>query len=208
MNLPQTSAKSSPSSWWYAVCVLVFLVPASVGGTVFVRKLLHLTDHLVQVVVPGSADLKFDRPGLNTVFLEEQSVVDGRVYATNDSVSGLTCKVRAQDGSLLNLHRTSVSTTYQLSGRSGKSALEFNVPGPGTYHFECGYGEGQTGPQVVLAVGSGVGTDIFVSIGALFAGLGSGFLVAAVVAVVIYQKQRRNRPKTIQYSANFPAPSA
>ncbi len=167
-----------------------------------------MTDHLVQVVVPGSADLKFDRPGLNTVFVEEQSVVNGRVFVTNDSISGLTCKIHAQDGSSLNLRRTSVSTTYQLSGRSGKSALEFNVPAPGTYHFECGYEEGQTGPEVVLAVGSGVATDIFVSIGALFAGLGSGFLIAAVVAVVIYQKQRRNRQKTLQYSAGLPVPGA
>ena len=42
------------------------------------------------------------------------------------------------------------------------------VPAAGTYHFECGYEQGQSGPTVVVAVGSGVGTAIVVSLAAGF----------------------------------------
>jgi len=112
--------------------------------------------------------LKFDRPGVKTIFLEQESVVDGRVYATSGPISGLNCSVRSQDGASIGLRRPTASTSYALQGRAGKSALEFSVPAAGTYHFECGYEQGQSGPTVVVAVGSGVGTAIVVSLAAGF----------------------------------------
>jgi hypothetical protein len=161
---------------------------------VFVYEIFHITDRLVQVVVPGSKDLKFDRPGANTVFLEEESTVNGKIYSTSSSaVSGLKCDVHAQDGSEINIRRPGGSTTYEVSGRRGRSVLEFYVPKAGTYHFQCAYEEGKSGPEAVIAVGSGVTTAILVSLAAVFIGFGVGTVLGAVTFVIIYKRQRRSR---------------
>lgn len=205
MNRAPNLVKSSPNSWWYASCVLLFLVPAGIGGVVFAKKLFHLTDRLVQVVVPGSAELKLDQPGVNTVFLEEESVVNGRIFSTNGGVAGLNCSVHGQDGSTIVLRRPSTSTTYTLGGRNGKSVLEFNISQPGIYHFECGYEQGRSGPDVVLAVGTGVGSGIIASLLAGFLGIGGGVALAAIAAVIVYTLQRRNRQERLKAisAANF-----
>jgi len=195
MNGSPISVKPSPSSWWYATSVIFFLIPVCIGGFIFARKLSHLTDGLVQLVVPGSAELTLKHTGANTVFLEKESVVNGRIFSTNGSIAGLNCSVRSQDGSTVLLRRPTASTTYTLGGRNGRSVLEFNVAQPGTYHFECGYEQGQSGPQVVMAVGTGVGSDILVSLLAGFFGIGVGGAFAAIAAVTVYSRQRSNRQK-------------
>jgi hypothetical protein len=59
------------------------------------RGLSHVTDGLVQVVVPGDAELSLKHEQLYTVFLESQSVVNGKIYSTNGSVNGLECRVKS-----------------------------------------------------------------------------------------------------------------
>ena len=156
----QTSAVRP--SLWYCLLGVPFLLA---GGGFYVytlsHGLVHVTDSLTQVVVPGKAQLNFKRGVTYTVFLEENTVVRGKVYSANGSISGLECTVRSvANGDPVRMPHPDMSTTYDLGGRSGYSVLEFTIPESGSYEFACGYGEGVHGPEVAMAVGSGVGTRI------------------------------------------------
>ena len=149
-------------SWWYASIGVVFVLA---GAGLFVyflfHGLSHLTDSLTQVVVPGHKELSLNKPATYTVFLEEQSVVDGRIYSTTEAVNGLNCSVTAQPGGQqIPLHHPRMSTTYNVSGRSGRSVLEFPVKVPGQYELSCNYPEDAKGPQTVVAVGAGIGEEL------------------------------------------------
>src|SRR5215471_18764498 len=122
-------------SWWYA-SIGVALALAGVGLFTYflVHGLFHLTDSLTQVVVPGQAELSLKAPATYTIFLEEQSVVDGRIYSATESVAGLTCIVTKQpENQEIPLRRPGMSITYNVNGRSGRSMLAFPVKVAGHY---------------------------------------------------------------------------
>jgi hypothetical protein len=167
------------------------------GYTLF-HGITHATDSLTQVVVPGTAELALHR-GTYTVFLEEESEVNGKIYSTTQPVDGLACRViSAQNGSAIAVRRANNSTTYSVGGRSGHSVLEFPINQDGNYTFTCDYGENAPGPEVVVAVGSGVGEAIWRTVlGALAAFFGGGAAGLIPVVIVIIMRERQKK-KSIQ----------
>jgi hypothetical protein len=172
-----------------------------IGGGFFVYTLfhgiMHVTDSLTQVVVPGSADLNLKR-GRYTVFLEEQSTVNGKIYSTTQSIDGLACRVSSvQNRATIPIEKPSGSATYSVSGRSGHSVLEFPIQQDGRYSFACDYGENSKGPEVVVAVGSGVDGAIFHTVlgalAAFFGGIGAGLIVVLVVVLKREREKKRRR---------------
>jgi hypothetical protein len=154
----------------------------------------HVTDSLTQIVVPGRAEVHLER-GWYTVFLEEESVVNGKIYSATQSVSGLACRVSSiQSGLAVGIRKSSSNTTYSVGGRSGRSVLEFPIQQDGSYTFACDYGENAKGPEVVVAVGSGVGEAISRTVlgglGAIFGGGGAGLIV---VLSVIFRRERAKK---------------
>jgi hypothetical protein len=190
-------AKQSPSSWWYALAVLPFIAGFALGIGYFVWSLFQgfaqLDKELVQVVVPGSATLNFDRPGTKTIFMESHSVVRGRVYATNGTIEGLACHVFASaNHSEVPIRQTSTASSYTLNGRSGTSIEEFRIDRAGSYWFQCGYDSGRDGPEVVLAVGAFDLDWAFKPMPLMFVSFGGGALIGAPIFLIIYRMQRRN----------------
>jgi hypothetical protein len=62
-----------------------------IGGGLFFYMLfhgiMHVTDSLTQVVAPGKAELDL-QPGRYSVFLEEQSTLNGKIYSTSNQLAG------------------------------------------------------------------------------------------------------------------------
>lgn len=182
-------------SGWYALFALPF---ALAGITIFIYALIygisHVTDSLVQVVVPGESQLEFKQANLYDVFLERQSVVKGKVYSTDSSVNGLQCNLVPASGvEKIEMRPARMATTYDVGGRSGRSIFEFRVPRDGAYNFACGYSEMARGPEVVLAIGSGVGEGIMHAISISIAGLFGGMVLAAGVMVCVFVLRARSR---------------
>ncbi len=193
------SIRIRPSRW---TC-LWGLPFALIGGGLFAYTLFHglthITDSLTQIVVPGSKELSLQQ-GRYSVFLEEQSVVDGKVYSTTQSVGGLTCRVNSvQNDSSIAIKNAGTSTSYNLEGRSGHSVLEFSIQQSGQYLFACGYEKNVKGPEVVVAVGSGVSERIFQTVIASLASLFGGF--GGVVIVVLIVELKRNRAKKLLWQS-------
>jgi len=180
---------------WHCLWALPFFL---IGGGFFAyalfQGLAHVTDSLTQIVVPGGAELAL-RQGRYAVFLEEQSTVNGKIYSTTQSVDGLVCRVTPlHNGTAVAMEKPRTSASYSVSGRSGHSVLEFSIQQEGRYEFGCDYGENSKGPEVVVAVGSGVSEAIFrlvfEALAAFFGGCGFG---AIVIIVVLLKRERATK---------------
>ena len=183
-----------PSLWHCSWGILLILGGGGLFGYILIHGLSHLTDSLKQIVVPGSAELNL-QPATYTVFVEEQSVVNGQIYSTTQSINGLVCRVNSvQPPAVIQLRTATANTTYTANGRSGHSVLEFSIQRAGTYAFACNYGENSKGPQVVVAVGSGAGAAIARTVlgglAAFFGGCGTGVLA---ILVVILRRERAKK---------------
>jgi hypothetical protein len=182
-------------SLWHCLWGAPFLL---IGSGFFIYTLFngitHATDSLTQVVVPGKAELSLQRGRTYTVFLEERSTVNGKIYSTTESIEGLTCRVNSvKNRASIGIGKSSANTSYEVNGRSGRSVLEFSVPEDGRYAFACDYDEKSTGPEVVVAVGAGaemrILRTVLVGLGSLFGGCGGCVIVVVFVAI------RRERAK-------------
>jgi len=155
---------------------------------------MQITGSLTQVVVPGRTELRLKGGDTYTIFLEDQSVVNGRVYSLTQPVEGLACRVSSiQNGASIAISQPSTSTSYQVNGRSGHSVLEFRIPQDGKYQFACDYGQNKKDPDVVVAVGSGVGGAIsrmvLEGLAAFFGGCGG----CIIVILIVLARRRRNK---------------
>ena len=188
------------TSIWHCLWGLPFLLTggAVFGYTIF-HGLMHITDALTQVVVPGKAELSLQHGQRYTVFLEEQSVVNGKVFSSNESIVGLECHVKSlQRDITIALEKSSMSTSYSVNGRSGHAVLEFPVAEDGRYEFACDYGNAQKGADVVLAIGAGVGDDIFRMVAESLLAAFGGFGACLLVVLVVLFKREREKKKAVE----------
>jgi hypothetical protein len=174
-----------------------FLIGVGFFAYTLFHGLTHITDSLTQVVVPGSTELNL-QPGRYSVFLDEESTVNGKIYSTKQSIAGLVCRVNSiQNGSALLIEKPGMNTSYSLNGRSGHSVLEFPIQQNGRYTFACDYGDSPRGPDVVLAVGSGVGEAIsrtvMVGLASFFGGFGAGLIPLPIVLIMREREKKRLR---------------
>jgi hypothetical protein len=180
-----------PSRGWYVVAALIII--GAIAGAIWtaVSQFQGIAAGLVQVVVPGGADLELKAPGSYTIFHEATSAVDGRIYASSD-ISGLRVTVRsAATGKEIRVGQPTGTATYSFSGRVGNSVLAFDIDTPGTYRLDGSYEDGRLQPQTVIAVGTGFFSGLFTAI-ALPIGIGmTGFTAGALILIVVTLKRRR-----------------
>jgi hypothetical protein len=74
-----------PSAWYYLLAVPFLLMGMSFFFYTLLHDILHITDSLTQVVVPGEANLTLKHGVAYTVFYEQQSVVNGVIYSANET---------------------------------------------------------------------------------------------------------------------------
>src|SRR6202795_4291195 len=86
-----------PSGWYYWLALPVIVLGTCIVTYIFSHGLRHATDSLTQVVVPGEINLALQSGKSYTVFYEQHSIVNGRIYSSRDGLSGLKCRLHPQD---------------------------------------------------------------------------------------------------------------
>ncbi len=192
MTFATTAQTKAPGCAWYFLALLMMVLGGIAAGVYVMTQLPALGEKLPQVVVPGETTLRLTEPGSYMIFHERESVVDGRVFSST-SLSGLRVRLRNERGDPVTLSSPDMSSTYNLSGRSGVAIFKFEIKQPGAYRLSAAYDDGRTQPRVVLAVGLGfVGGLLTIIFGALAMGF-AGAILAVVIAVVVFIKRRRAR---------------
>ena len=182
-----------PSRAWYVLAAVIVFGAIAGAAAIVLSGIGGVGTGLVQVIVPGGAELDLKEAGTYTIFHEHTSQVDGRVFTPVD-ISGMRVTVRSvADGKEIAVRPPSGRQTYNVGGRSGRSVLAFSIDTPGRYRLAGAYDDGRQQPQAVLAVsGTFVGellTTIFMALGIAFTGIAAGIVIAIVVLV----RRRRAR---------------
>lgn len=184
---------SRPGIVGYVLGAIFLLIGAGGFIATLWTGLRHLGDNLTQVVVPGTADVDLKAKGLYTVYLEQNSVVRGKIYPSQN-VNGLTCELHSKaTGAEIPLHQPRMRTNYSLGQRSGRSVLAFTLDHPGTYTFGCGYRDDAQSPDVVMAIGNGVSERIFRTVGFSFFFLFAGLIMGIFFIVWTYHGRFKYR---------------
>jgi hypothetical protein len=197
--------------WQY---FLLALIPFALGIGLFFFfvyfGIVGATADLSQIVVPSTVTLTLHQPGAYTIYLEEQSIVNGQTFSTSLSdVSNLICHISGPPtGEEIPLSRPQFSTTYRLQQRAGRSVLVFEAPRSGRYTLACDYISPSRGPRAVLAVGTGVDKKILSTLLRSFAAIASGGLAGLVIFFVVLAKRDKYRRRIRAGAAQAPLASA
>lgn len=193
-----------PSRWYYAIAGVIFVGGWVAFGVFLFTNLSGMGSKLQQVVVPGKSEITLPDPGSYTIFHEYKSVVGGKVYSTEQQLSGLEVTLHSKaTGVLVPLAPATSNGTYEFGSRAGASVFEFKIPDPGVYELSASYPEGQQGQEVVLAVGhdftGGLLTTVFGSLAIVFGSMGIS------LALTIYTLiKRSNAIKRLKAGSKSP----
>ncbi len=192
------------TGWYFGLGIAAMLAGLGLFVYFLLTGIFHITDNLTQIVVPGEADLTLQANLKYTVFLEQQSVVNGQIFSVTQSLSGLTCHLGDQSGGAeIPIRPSQTSLTYNVNGRSGRSVLEFIPPAAGIYHLACAYEEGKEGPKAVLAVGADFGKKLGSTLGKCFASIIGGGILGAALLIIAYRIRQRAKQQLSPTSQPF-----
>lgn len=192
-----------PGRVYYLLAAFVLVAGVAIFVFVLLKGIGGITDKLVQMEAPGTAEMNFTETGKYTIFYEPESTFNGQVYNTRNSFSGVWCTVISKDTNRpVALSQPSTNTTYTVGGRSGMSILEFEINSPGTYEVTASYRDNPNRPKIVLAVGSGVASAIVSTVVIGLAVMFGTVIIAAVIAIVTFVKRRK--AKRGQLAGGYP----
>ncbi len=180
-----------------ALAALVVITGLLIFGWMAYSALSDMGGDLVQMAAPGTAELDLDKVGEYTIFYEDVSVVEGRFYSTGETVPpGLVIELLdLSTGEKLELSPPFGSSTYTFAGRSGRSIAAFEIDHPGVYRMTASYPPGREGPQVVLAVGTGLFGGIISKIVVAIAALFGSIVIGAAILISGERKREREEER-------------
>lgn len=188
----KAGTKVTPSKWYYALALLVLIVGISIFAVNLTRDIRGVTAGLQRMVVPRSYYITLTETGRYTVFYEYRSAVNGVAFVSKGDIAGMEVSlVLRQTGERMKLSRPSVTYSYS-AGVEGVSILEFDIAQPGAYQFSAWYQRGY-GPEVVLAIGSGMKAKMAGSILGSVAILGTALGIAIIIGLLTFVKRRRRK---------------
>lgn len=185
------SNEISPGLWYYALSVLILILGFAAFAGLLYSGISESASGLMQIRAPGNADLNLSECGEYTIFYENNSYFDGKIYRSGEEISGLEIRVREKATGLdLPVHPANASYSYSLGGRSGRSILAFRAERAGVHQLNSSY-SGAAGPSVVLAIGKGMAEGLLSTIAISIAALLGSILLAAIVAYYTFSRRKK-----------------
>jgi hypothetical protein len=147
------------------------------------RDLGDDVDAMDRISVPGEGVVTIDGAGDRVIYVEGGG---GAAPIATLSPTEVTVESTAPDSTPIPVRNVSVSETYDLSGHSGRAALEFTVDEPGDYRIAV-----EEAPSSVTNVAVGPHLDLIGPIGSIFvavfvpAGVGGVLVIAGAVVLIV-----------------------
>jgi hypothetical protein len=206
---PSSSQRIRPGRWLYFVAVPAIAFGAVV--LVIVLQGLQTTAppalvNATRVTAPGTTQVTLAEAGTYMISYEHQgsgNVGDWSLQASNEQKPDIPSEVSSMQLHLVSTaSATPVSVhtpsgeyyTYSVGNKDGVVIAVFNVDRPGTYSLASQYANGQSQPQVVLAIAQGSPDDLFVSSNlstlGVFAGFGLSLVGLAIGGVTLFFRIR------------------
>ena len=192
--------KITPSRWYYVLAFLLPVFACGLTGFLVSRNVPKLpgtlgafdVKQLTRVLVPGSAEINFSKPGAYAVYYDYRSDINGVSYVRAQKLPRVDCQLISKaSGEEIPLEATYVEGeiyTTQNKERAGVLMNNISINQPGIHEFSCRYLDGRSNPQIVLAVGPNIIWEFFnvaaKPVAAIVCG-GLVFTVGLVIAMLI-----------------------
>lgn len=176
--------------WFYIIGIIVLLIGIIISIIFLKDGLKSIETSLKRVVAPTDTYIYFDEAGDYTIYYEYRSVVDDKLYSTDQSISGLYCQLKSPSGKEIDLQSVTANSHYNYSSYEGSSVLEFTIDEPGKYEFSAWYYK-ETGPEIVLAIGKGFFKKIIRIIIKFIAIALISLIMAAILIIMGYKKKKK-----------------
>jgi len=166
-----SASKAKPTRWYYVLAILIPIFACLGTALIVYGSVPKLpgaleawgTKKLTQLVVPGSAEIHFPKPGAYAVYYEYRSVIDGVSYFRDERPPRLRCQLRSKKtGEAVTLAPSTVEgDVYTYPKRAGVMFKRISIDQPGVYDFSCQYPDGGSYPKSVMAVGPNLIWEFF-----------------------------------------------
>jgi hypothetical protein len=178
------------SPLWFVVAGVIAIAGFVAMGLYMAPRIAALDALMTRVVVPGSTELTFGKPGSYTIYHERNGFVDGQYYAS-ELAAGL--QVRVVDGATgaqVKLE-SSTGSSYSMGDHKGTSVLAFTVDHPGQYRLTASLPGDRMEPKAVLAVDRGMVTAMIqLVLGSIAIAFGALAIAGIVVVLTIWQRSK------------------
>lgn len=193
--------KKKLSRWAYGFAVLPLML-----GCLITMMVVYLTfpdipgvleervniDDLTQLVVPGSAEITFAKPGAYAVYYEYRSFLNGVRYETGTQPPMLDCSLTSK-GSVAKVFAVPdfvESNIYetQAKERVGVLLMSITIDDPGIYTIACDYRDGSIQPEIVVSVGPNFiweSFNIFAKVGRSILSGTAVFFFAMLISLIV-----------------------
>jgi hypothetical protein len=181
---------------WFFLGPLILVFGGVAAIVLMIGGLSSATDGMQRVDVPGTATVRVDEPGYQTIFFEA-----GGSFAERPPDRLEATIVPLAGGEPLTLESTIGDATYNMNGVAGRSWRRVNFPAAGGYTITSTVPLGNSGGKLVI--GGDVGERIAFTIVGFF-GIGFGSFILCVIVVIVVLVKRINYRKRMmqqQYAA-------
>ncbi len=192
--MTQTSVPTvkPPGRRWYVLALLIAIAGWVGMAVLIVARLSGSADRMIRAVVPGEIELRLNEPGTYTIFHEHHSTYEGRVYNV-ESIPPLEITLRSRTSGAVVPLKDTITSTYSVGSRSGRSLYQFEVTTPGAYQLAASYATGRRQPETVLSIDRGFVGDLLLTIGGSLAMALGGMVIAIIMFVVVFRRRRQAR---------------
>lgn len=205
MNTSKEANK--PSKKQFIIPTIVFIICTITSVFLFQQgKVRSVDPPKTSFLVPGTVVLPLDKPGRYTIYLEQDTLFEGKHYTAPEVLEGLKCEVVKDDKSI-KVEPADLSYSYNRAGQKGETYFNFTIESTGDYQITTTL-ENNEIKEAVLSVGLKnekmirvlqftVGASVLMLVG-LFEFV--GYIGYATIKLVLYKIKLKQSKETLEHS--------
>jgi hypothetical protein len=180
-GIPLTEVKR-PSAMQYLAGIAIIIVTTVIAIALLISGAFSIIKPDMSVTVPGTRQLELNDTGYYILFCEEQASA-----SSCDAIEDMTINLYDRFSNPVELSYPSGDINYTIDGKSYSSIYDFWIDETGTYTLVAEYDEGESGPNVVIAISNFNFMKAFM---ASFAIGTIGFIVGLIIIIRAAMKRR------------------
>lgn len=186
--------KYKPSKKQFIIPTIVFILCAVTSVFLFYQgKARSIDPPKTSFLVPGTTMLDLTQVGRYTIYLELDTLFEGKHYEAPEVIEGLKCEVM-KDETKIKVEAADLSYSYNRNGQKGESYFNFTIEEPGSYTIittidneqmkEAVLSVGLKNEKMVRVLQFTVGASVLMLVG-IFEFI--GYMIYGLIKLMIYK---------------------
>ncbi len=188
-----------PSKKQFIIPTIVFILCTFTSIFLFEQgKLRSIDPPKTSFLAPGTTVLNLNQAGRYTIYLELDTIFEGKHYEAPEVLEGLNCEV-IKEGREIKVEPADLSYSYNRDGQKGESYFNFTIESPGNYTIittidneqmkEAVLSIGLKNEKMIRVLQFTVGASVLMLVG-IFEFV--GYMIYGIIKLVIYKQKLKH----------------